>query len=304
MGDLERSQRLVRTTHLVGGFALLTTWAAVAGAQPTSPPSRIQSIACGAPSAVSTPALRWDGDARTGLRWSRWRVALGAHGVSVTMVIAEIDPSRIALALEVARQGDALAPWSIDAAPDSARIAFNAGQFTDAGPWGWVVHRGREWQAPAPGAYAGAFVVDSMGRAAVLSAQALPAERARGVWREALQSYPTILEGGRAPAALCGTNPVDTTHRDIRLAIGTRTEGRVLVVLSRYAGVGTMGERVPIGPTMGEMAEVMRRLGVRDALMLDGGLSAQLLVRSGARTERWDGLRRVPLALIGAPRRR
>lgn len=294
---------------LVRGFALtsamlLTTWAAVTGAQPTSPPTRIQSLSCGASVAISAPVLRWEGDARTGLRWSRWRVALGAHGIATTLVIAEIDPSRITLALEVARQGEALAPWSIDAAPDSARLALNAGQFTDAGPWGWVVHRGREWQAPASGAYAGAFVVDSMGRAAVLSAQTIPAERARGVWREALQSYPTILEAGRATAALCSANPVDTTHRDIRLAIGARADGRVVVVLSRYAGVGAMGERMPIGPTTGEMAEAMRLLNVRDALMLDGGLSAQLLVRSGARTERWAGLRRVPLALIGTQRRR
>lgn len=290
-------------TRLVRSLALLTTWAAVAGAQPTSPPTRIQAIACNSVAASAPPALRWEGDARTGLRWSRWRVALGARGVAVTMVVAEIDPSRIALALEIAREGNALAPWSIDATPDSARVAFNAGQFTDAGPWGWVVHRGREWQAPASGAYAGAFVIDSVGRAAVLSAQAIPAERARGVWREALQSYPTVLANGRATAALCSTNRIDSTHRDIRLAIGTRADGRVLVVLSRYAGAGAIGERMPIGPTTGEMAEALRQLGVRDALMLDGGLSAQLLVRDGARMERWDGLRRVPLALLGVQRK-
>jgi hypothetical protein len=44
-------------------------------------------------------------------------------------------------------------------------------------------------------------------------------------------------------------------------------------------------------------------LGARDAVMLDGGISGQLLLRdaSGA-THAWHGSRKVPLALVGAPR--
>jgi hypothetical protein len=42
----------------------------------------------------------------------------------------------------------------------------------------------------------------------------------------------------------------------------------------------------------------MQRLGAVRALMLDGGLSAQLLVREGRSTTSWPGLRRVPLALV------
>jgi len=48
----------------------------------------------------------------------------------------------------------------------------------------------------------------------------------------------------------------------------------------------------------------MGALGASDAVMLDGGISAQLLLRDPARakTLRWPGLRKVPLALIARPR--
>ena len=113
--------------------------------------------------------------------------------------------------------------------------------------------------------------------------------------------FPTLLEGEARPsAALCAaTAQVDRAHRDTRLAIGVRRDGHVIVALSRYAG-GALPDRTPIGPTTPEMAELMRRLGADRALMLDGGLSAQLLVRgrTGAAPQRWPGLRDVPLALV------
>lgn len=51
------------------------------------------------------------------------------------------------------------------------------------------------------------------------------------------------------------------------------------------------------------MVTIMRALGATRALMLDGGLSAQLLLRAteNAAALEWPGLRRVPLALVGLP---
>jgi exopolysaccharide biosynthesis protein len=221
--------------------------------------------------------------------------------VRATLIVAEVDPTRTALALDIAREGDTMGPWTIDRAPADAQIAFNAGQFADAGPWGWVIHRGREWQPPGLGTLSAAVVVDSTGRVRVLGSGQIAAARARGGWVEALQSYPVLLDRGQAPRALCAPGTVDRAHRDIRLALGVRPDGRVLVVLSRYAGAGPAGTRLPIGPTTLEMAEIMRRLGAAQAVMLDGGLSAQLLVRDDAGTHRWAGLRAVPLALVGRP---
>jgi len=48
----------------------------------------------------------------------------------------------------------------------------------------------------------------------------------------------------------------------------------------------------------------MGALGCGRAMMLDGGLSSQLLLRDAdGMSELWPGLRRVPLALEAVPRR-
>jgi hypothetical protein len=51
------------------------------------------------------------------------------------------------------------------------------------------------------------------------------------------------------------------------------------------------------------MARVMRALGCRDAILLDGGVSGQLMVReeSGA-VRTWAGVRSVPLGLVARSR--
>ncbi len=252
---------------------------------------------------VTPPTLTWRGT--SAMRWAEWPVALGARGVRTRMIVVDIDPAQVALSLEIARDGDDVVPWSLDDAPADAAIAFNAGQFTDDGPWGLVVHRGREWQPAGRGPLSGGLVVDSTGRVSISGAARLPVVRDLGGVKEALQSYPMLLEGGAPPPLLCNSAvDLDRTHRDIRFAVGVRADGHVILALSRYEGIGAIIERVPIGPTTPEMAEVMRRLGARDALMLDGGLSAQLLLRDGTAVRRWDGLRRVPLAIVGRAQER
>lgn len=269
-------------------------------------PRRISAIQCGASSRLAdTPTLKWRGNS---VQWAEWPVALGARALSSRIVVVRFDPRVVQLSLDLARDGDKLAAWTLERAPHEALLALNAGQFTDAGPWGWVVHRSREWQAPGVGVLAGALVVDSAGAVSVIDASEIAQLRrdinARTV--EAVQSYPTLLGAkGAAPSLVCDARTrdalLDRTHRDARLAIGSLADGRVIVAMSRYAAVGSLAERLPIGPTTPEMAEIMRRLGATRALMLDGGLSAQLLVReaAGSSATRWPGLRGVPLAVIG-----
>ncbi len=246
--------------------------------------------------------------------------AVRAGGVPVRVVLARLDPARLRLRLDVvARPGGRAGPWDVDAAPADAAVALNAGQFTDDGPWGWVVHRGRERQAPGTGTLAGALVVDTAGRARVvgadsvlaLSAAARAGDRAVAT---AVQSYPTLLDGdGLVPAALrAAGGGVDLAHRDARLAVGELRDGRLLVALTRFDAPtgGALGgavdralARVPVGLTVPEAAALMGALGARRAVLLDGGLSAQLLVRDAAGgARRWPGLRGVPLGLVAAPR--
>ncbi len=249
---------------------------------------------------AALPALSYRG---TDVRWAEWPIEVGERRLPVRIVVVEVDPQRVQLELTIARDGSALAGWSLDNTPSDAVLAVNAGQFTDEGPWGWVVHNGREWQRPGRGALAGAITIDSAGRVTIIDASEIETSRAAGSVREALQSYPLILRGSRAPNALCARDAIDQTHRDVRLVFATRADGRVLLLLSRYDGVAGLASRLPIGPTTPEMAEVAWRLGAEHALMLDGGLSAQLLVRDSTDELRWNGLRRVPLALVGRSKR-
>jgi exopolysaccharide biosynthesis protein len=120
------------------------------------------------------------------------------------------------------------------------------------------------------------------------------------------QSYPTLLEGrGQVPAALrTPESGVSLTHRDARLALGQTRDGLLLIAMTRYDVIGDLGGQVPLGPTTPEMAAIMGALGACDAVMLDGGISAQMLLRgSGQRAPlEWRGIRKVPLALIARGR--
>jgi len=49
------------------------------------------------------------------------------------------------------------------------------------------------------------------------------------------------------------------------------------------------------------MAEVMRGLGCVRAVSLDGGVSAQMLLRANGRRQVWRGWRSVPLGLVAEP---
>lgn len=250
-----------------------------------------------------------------------WATVRGG-AVPVRVVLARLDPGALRFRFAVAERPDGSGgPWRIDSARADAAVALNAGQFTDDGPWGWLVHRGQERQAPGRGALAGALVVDTAGRArvlgtdsvAVLSAATRAGDRSVAL---AVQSYPTLLDGdGAVPPALRpgGTAAIDLAHRDARLAVGELRDGRLLVALTRFDALGSDGPgdgalggalaRVPVGLTVPEAAALMGALGARRAVLLDGGLSAQLLVRDVAgAARRWPGLRSVPLGLVVVPR--
>lgn len=241
-----------------------------------------------------------------GLDWGELRLAGSGEAWRLRVIIARLDPQRVALELHANVQANGMAgPWSVDVAPVRAALAFNAGQFDTSGPWGWVVHRGVEIRPPGMGVLAPAVVVDSSGSVRLVSPDRIAAVRREGSVVEAFQSYPMLLTGdGEVPSQLAATGRgVDLRHRDSRLAIGVRRDGRVLVVLTRFEGLGGALEHVPFGPTVPEMAAIMGALGCRSAVSLDGGISGQLLVRDRAgRTREWRGMRTVPLGLIAVSR--
>ncbi|HUF51982.1 MAG TPA: phosphodiester glycosidase family protein, partial [Longimicrobiales bacterium] len=189
--------------------------------------------------------------------------------------------------------------WSLRDAPAGAALAVNAGQFMETGPWGWLVIDGRELSYPGRGPLAMAVATDSAGTVHWLPDRRLPAHRGAALPVTAFQSYPVLVDpAGVVPPPLRRGTAIDLQHRDIRLAMGRLGDGRILFVLTRFARAGRLLERLPAGLTVPETAALMGALGARPALMLDGGLSAQLLVRDSTGTAlQWPGTRLVPLAL-------
>jgi uncharacterized membrane protein YphA (DoxX/SURF4 family)/peroxiredoxin len=220
----------------------------------------------------------------------------GSLALRTRIVLGRFDPRRNRVVLAGGRSGS----WTIDSADGTALLAFNGGQFRKDGPWGWLVRDGREVQAPGWGPLSMAVAIDSGGAAHLVSFDSLAGLREGGVVRDAFQSYPALLvDDGRIPDRY--RNPqrlLDLGHRDTRLALCTLADGRLLVALTRFENLGRVFGSLPIGLTVNEMAAVMGALGCRQAVSLDGGLSAQLLVRPDqGPSRRWDGWRGVPLGI-------
>ena len=240
-----------------------------------------------------------------GVEWASVRMACEAPAWRTKLLVVRIDPRRVRIGLELALSPEAGRPaWSVERAPRDAIVAVNAGQFGETLPWGWVVIGGREHLRAGAGPLARALAFERSGAVRWLPADSLEAP-GRGT-DCAFQSYPSLLAGGEVPQALREPgHGVDLSHRDARLAIGETRDGRLLLVMTRFDALGESAGALPVGPTSPEMAAVMGALGARDAVMLDGGISAQMRlrdVRSG-RLWTWRGWRKVPLALVVRARR-
>jgi hypothetical protein len=252
-----------------------------------------------------TRQVRWRA-VRPGVETGEIRVAGSGEAWRVRVVLVRIDPRLHRLALDEARVADGMAgAWTVDSAGAGAVVAFNAGQFSGGTPWGWTVRDGREVRAPGTGPLSMAVVADAAGRIRFVGADSIGAARRAGGVAWAIQSYPALLVNeGQVPSALRpGARDIDLGHRDGRLAIGELRDGRVLVALTRFDGLGGALSTAPLGFTVPEMAGLMGALGCRRAVLLDGGISAQLLVRPArGRALRYPGWRRVPLGILVAPR--
>ncbi|HEY6572525.1 MAG TPA: phosphodiester glycosidase family protein, partial [Candidatus Eisenbacteria bacterium] len=224
-----------------------------------------------------TGAFEWQHLA-PGLDWASARLACPAPAWRARLIVARIDPRVVALSLEMDLTPDQHPRWTIDRAPREALLAVNAGQFVGAMPWGWVAIDGRQLLRPGYGPLASAVTIDDAGRVRWSHGDSTMTPNGAKL---GFQSYPTLLSGdGAVPRALrTGEGGVNLRHRDARLAIGETRDGRLLIVLTRFDAMGEIMSSVPLGPTTPEMAAIMGALGARDAVMLDGGISAQLLLR-------------------------
>ena len=223
----------------------------------------------------------------------------------VQAVAVRIDPARVTFALDRRSRDYGLSPdWSVERLPPAGVVAFNAGQFTGGYPWGWLVRDGVEVQPPGSGTLGMSLIVDAAGRVSLVMPAELSAARAGA--RQAFQSYPALLVDGRMPWELQAPGRgVDLAHRDSRLAVGLLPDSTLVVVLTRFTGLGGPAETFPWGPTVPEMAAFMKALGCVRAMLLDGGISGQMAVRmADGKVREWTNWRTVPLGMIVTPRER
>ena len=252
-----------------------------------------------APLPAVAERVQWRRAAR-GLEWGELTLSGEGEAYRVRLILVRLEPRALELQLIKPPNGPTFAGrWEVADAPAEAVLALNAGQFTDQ-PWGWLVLDGVERQRPGRGPLAPAVVLDSAGSMRLVPPDSVG--HVRGV-RIAFQSYPTLLDGnGEIPAALLADSlGVDRTHRDARFALGELRDGHILLAMTRFEGLGGVLANLPFGLTTPEMAAVMGALGARRAVLLDGGISCQLLLREGAVTHTWPGWRRVPLGLVAIP---
>jgi exopolysaccharide biosynthesis protein len=220
----------------------------------------------------------------------------------IRLILVRIDPAAVRFVMAVPpRQANGFAGrWSIEDAPADALVALNAGQFT-SGPWGWLVTEGVVRQPKGSGPLAPGVAFTRAGQALLVPPDSLASLTDVA---EGFQSFPVLLAGdGEVPPALrTAGSGVDLTHRDGRLALGVLRDGRVLVALTRFEGLGGVLEVVPFGFTTPEMAAIMGALGATRAVLLDGGISGQLLLNDRGHRQQWKGLRRVAAGLVVLPR--
>lgn len=252
---------------------------------------------------VVTRAVAWHRGA-PGVEWGELSLEGDGEAWRTRVIIARLDPRRVRFDVQWGVDSAAQPAWSIAKAGANVRFAVNAGQFTATLPWGWVVAGGQERLGPGRGPLSSAFIVDRAGAVRVVDGDTLATLRRSGEIAAAFQSYPSLLTGdGTVPADLRAPCAINCTHRDARLALGLDRNGYVIVALTRFDAGGEALGFIPLGLTVPEMAALMGALGARQAMLLDGGISAQMLVRDARGAVRtWRGVRRVPLGLVAVPR--
>lgn len=235
-------------------------------------------------------------DSATGLRVADLETRL-ANGQRNRIAVVDLDPAAWAFSLGVTT------PAARRTAPDwleadtSLHLAVNTGLFAaDGTPLGLLAVDGVRSRPPV--AWLDAVVALEDGR---LRLTDYGGARTLAPGASAFQSLPWLVRDGRVVFGASGRR-LSRTHRDRRLTLCLMPDGLVRLVLSNYEVFGATAGPIPFGLTLPEQVTVAAALGCRDAVALDGGLSAQLVVRSGPRLVAMRGWRRVPVMLLARTR--
>ena len=253
----------------------------------------------GAPAVRDTlleAAVAWT-DRAAGLRIGAFEVRTAGRVWTNSVAVVEVDPGRIRFELaagprwERRRADEAMADSGVV-------LAVNTGLFRkDGSPQGLVLLRGTRRSAAA--GWLDAVVAIEDGTLRVLD---VGGARTLGADASAFQTLPWLVRDGRVVLGVSSGVRLSRTHRDRRLTLCLGDDGLVRFLLSNFEVFGQAAGRVPVGLTIPEQATVAAAAGCRDAVALDGGISAQLAVRGSARVQRMPGWREVPLLMLARRR--
>lgn len=245
--------------------------------------------------AVLAGAIAWR-DSATGVRVGDFEVRVTKGLLVNSVALVELDPARFTFSL-VPTPPDGRRTATEIVRDSSVVLVTNTGLFRPNGtPQGIVVVDGRRRSALA--GWLDAVVVLENGRPRVTTiagARSLP-DRA-----SAFQTLPWLVRDGQVVLGTRSGVRLSRTHRDRRITLCLGFDGVVRIALSNFEFMGQDAGRVPIGLTIPEQALVAAALGCRDAVALDGGISAQLAVRA-SRLHTMPGWRRVPVFLVARRR--
>jgi len=251
--------------------------------------------AVAAPAPVLGVAVAWR-DSTPGFRIGAFDVRTADGLLRNSVAILEIDPARWRFALAAAPVFERRSAEDWLRMDTTLALAVNTGLFRESGlPIGLVVMDGV--QRGAPVGWLDAVVALENG-----APRLLPLDAALAPGASAFQTLPWLVRDGRVALGVTSGVRLSRTHRDRRITLCLGTDARVRLLLSNFEVFGATVGRVPVGLTIPEQAALASGAGCRDAVALDGGISAQIAARSGGRLVRMPGWRKVPLMMVLRPR--
>jgi len=248
-----------------------------------------------ADSAVATPVL----DAAVAWRDSASWIRVGTFDIRAggslrnSVAVLDIDPRQVRFSLGLTTPDSRRSASEWMNADTTLLMAVNTGLFRENGtPQGLVLIDGRR----ASGLAGWLDVVVAIDSAGV---RVTDLEGGRTLATPyAFQTLPWLVRNGRVALGATSGLRLSRTHRDRRITLCWMPSGMLRFMLSNFEVFGANAGRIPIGLTIPEQAAIAAGAGCRDAIALDGGISAQIAYRANGRLQRMPGWRKVPLMLL------
>jgi exopolysaccharide biosynthesis protein len=251
--------------------------------------------AAAAPAPPLAEATAWR-DSAPGLRIGAFEVRTAEGLLRNSVALVEIDPARWRFGLEAAPAWERRSAEDWLRADTGLALAVNTGLFRENGrPIGLVVMDGDRRGTPV--SWLDVMVVLENGVPRLASTQA-----PLNAGASAFQTLPWLVRDGRVALGVTSGVRLSRTHRDRRITLCLGGDGLVRLLLSNFEVFGATVGRVPVGLTIPEQAALAAGAGCRDAVALDGGISAQIAARTGGHLVRMPGWRKVPLMMVLRPR--